>query len=77
MKYKLYFCSLPYTARSAGQKGFVNILQLSYGYGGWDALLTNQSEAGKSKLFCDWLTKLRPGWHCQVYGCKMQLCTQS
>ena len=24
---------------------------------------TNQSKAGKSKLFCDWLTKQRPGWH--------------
>ena len=52
-----------YTARSAGQKGCVNMLLLSYG-GGWgrgDSYRTNQSEAGKLKLFCDWLTKQRPG----------------
>ena len=30
---------------------------------GDDAWGTNQSEAGKTKLFCDWLTKYRPGCH--------------
>ena len=47
-----------YTAHSAGQNGCVNMLQLRS-----DSYRTNQSKAGKSKLFCDWLTKQSPGWH--------------
>ena len=52
----ILFCF--YTARSARQKGCVNRQQLGRGGNNKGRLeLTNQSEADKLKVPCDWLTR--------------------
>ena len=51
------------------ERGFKYLVSHQY----WLVLYCN---TGKSKLFCDWLTKQRPGWHKRVYSFTVQLCTQ-